>query len=146
MLWALGVPFAFVLIAAVCDLRKRIIPDWVSILLGVWAVAALVLGLQEAGWLSVLGGCVVAFLLGLLLFALGGLGGGDVKLLTALGAALGFLNFFGLLFWVALAGGGLALVAKLRKQREFAYVPAIALGYVLFLLWQLGSAYASATP
>ena len=41
------------------------------------------------------------------------------------------------LCFVALLGGGLALLAKLRGWREVAYAPAIAGGYLclLVLLW-----------
>jgi prepilin peptidase CpaA len=123
-----------VLVATVCDLRRRLIPDWIAVALVAWAVTATAFGLNAVGWWSLLGGFAVALLLGVVLFALGGLGGGDVKLLAGLGAALGLFAFFGLLFWVAIAGGILALVAACRGQRELAYVPAMALGFALFLL------------
>jgi Flp pilus assembly protein protease CpaA len=68
------------------------------------------------------------------LFQLGGLGGADVKLISALGAAFGLRNEITLLFYVAVAGAILALIAKFRGQREFAYAPAIALGTLMMIL------------
>ena len=77
-------------------------------------------------------GLTVAFLLGALLFRLGGMGGGDVKLLAAVGAALGLPGFASALLYMSVAAGVLALVARVRKQREIAFVPAILAGTCLF--------------
>jgi prepilin peptidase CpaA len=53
------------------------------------------------------------FLLGFLLFARGAMGGGDVKLLTALSLWAGPHYFPSLILTIALAGGGLALAILL---------------------------------
>jgi len=42
------------------------------------------------------------------------------------------------LFWMALAGGLLALIAMARGQRDYAYGPAIAAGYLGYLIWPFG--------
>ena len=52
------------------------------------------------------------------LFYLGGLGGGDVKLMAALGAVVGPMALLCDLFWMALAGGLLALVANLAGKES----------------------------
>src|SRR5262245_5363545 len=85
----LWIPFALVVVATVVDLRRREIPDWISLLLLAWAVVATAFKIHPVGWLSLLGGLALGFVLSTVWFALGGLGAGDVKLLTALGAALG---------------------------------------------------------
>ena len=72
--------------------------------------------------------CFSASLTSAAVFYLGGLGGADVKLVAALGAAVGPVSLLCVLFWTALAGGLLALAAKSRGKRDFAYVPAIAAG------------------
>jgi len=89
---------------------------------------------HRVGWFDLFLGLAVGFAAGAILFALGGLGGGDVKLLAALGAILGFKGELGVLFYMALAGAVLALLARLRKQREYAYAPAIAIGLLAFIL------------
>ncbi len=127
VLW-LWLPLGFVLVATVYDLRSREIPDWISLLLLAWAVLATAFRLHPIGWLSLLGGLAIGFVLSLLWFVLGGLGAGDVKLLAALGAALGHVGVLFTLFWIALAGGVLGLVALSRGKRDLAYGPAIALG------------------
>ena len=50
------------------------------------------------------------------LFVLRGLGGGDVKLMGAMGAWLGTSMIFGVAFYTALAGGALALVLIVRHR------------------------------
>jgi len=49
-------------------------------------------------------------------FLMGGMGGGDVKLLAALGCWLGPAGVFSLFVYGALAGGGIALVMVLKKS------------------------------
>jgi prepilin peptidase CpaA len=131
MLW---VPLGIVIAAAILDLRQREIPDAISVALLVWAVVATVLGWSGHGWLSLTFGLGMGLSIGLGLFWLGGFGGGDAKVLAALGATLGARDLFSLLFYVALAGGVLAVVALVRRQRDIAYVPAIALGFLAFVI------------
>lgn len=128
------IPFLFVLWATVHDLKTREIPDAISWSLLVWAIVATALGLDDVGRASRLGGLAIGLVLGGLFFALGGLGGGDVKLIAALGAALGYAAILPALFWIAIAGGMLSLVALLRGRRDLAYLPAIALGLLMFLV------------
>jgi prepilin peptidase CpaA len=129
-------PLLPVLVAVVYDLRSREVPDWIPLVLLGWALLATALGWHEIGWWELLGGLGLAFACTIVLFALGGLGGGDVKLTTALGANLGAIGFLQCFLCVALAGGLLALVAMIRGKRNLAYVPAIALGLILYLAWR----------
>jgi prepilin peptidase CpaA len=66
------------------------------------------LGFSAAGW-------VVGLLMFLPLFALRGLGGGDVKLMAALGAWIGPGPAVWLALFAALAGGPLALLVAASK-------------------------------
>lgn len=79
-------------------------------------------------------GVLLGFTLGLGLYQLGGLAGGDVKLIACLGAVLGWRSELAVLFYVALFGGLLALVARWRKQTEYPYAPAIALGLLAYIV------------
>lgn len=109
------------IIAALCDLRSRRIPDWLT-------MPAVILGLVLSltyGAHSLAGAVVaVVFLAGLLAMfaAAGGMGWGDVKLMAAVGALLGwplgswFLVFYALLF-TTLAGGILGVVVAFHKGR-----------------------------
>lgn len=122
------------LLATVYDLRSREIPDWISVAILILTVLTLATGQHPRGWSGAVGGLGLASLIGLGAFAIGFLGGGDVKLLASIGALLGPLGWLGMLFWIAFAGGSLAVVAALRGQRDYAYAPAIAVGFSVVAL------------
>ena len=136
--FVLLVPLALLAIASWHDLRTREIPDWIAILLVLTAVVAAALGLANIRWWMVLAGGALGLGVGFLLFRYANFGGGDAKLLAAVGALLGPVGLMFLLFWMALAGGVLALVALLRGQRDYAYGPAIAAGYAAYLVYPAG--------
>jgi prepilin peptidase CpaA len=115
---------AFVISAAACwfDVRTRRIPNRLTFpaaALGLIA-ATVTQGGHGAVWSAA--GFLVGLAIFFPLFALRGLGGGDVKLMGALGAWLGTSVIFGVAFYTAIAGGVLALVliAKHRYGRQMA--------------------------
>jgi prepilin peptidase CpaA len=118
----------------VFDVRSRQIPDTLSVCLLVLAFIATGFHLHRVGWLDLVLGLSLGFMVGLILFRLGGFGGGDVKLLASLGAVLGFKAELGVMFYIAVLGGVFALIAGLRREREFPYAPAIALGLLAFIV------------
>lgn len=128
--WVPLVPLAA---AALVDLRSREVPDWIPVSLLVWSVLATTAGWAR-GWTPLLLGLTCGIALAFLLFRFASFGGGDVKLLAALGAACGWPDFALLLYYSAIAGGLLALVALLRGHRDLAYAPALALGFTALLM------------
>lgn len=131
MFWA---GLAVIAAATIYDLKSREIPDLFPVVLLLLAIAACALGWTGVGWASAGIGLALALVLGLALFRTGGFGGGDVKLLVGLGALLGPKAFFLALLHIGLAGGVLSVIALIRGQKELAYGPAIALGFLVFLL------------
>lgn len=109
--WAL---VAVLAIAVYTDWRWRRIYNWLTLpafLIG------LVLSAVFGGWdgfLASLGGAGTAFAVFLLLFLFGGMGGGDLKLMTAIGAWLGFPLILVDMIYVALAGGVLGVAFALQ--------------------------------
>jgi prepilin peptidase CpaA len=101
------------LVACVTDVRSRRIPNVLTF--GSAAAALLAHGL--VGGFSGLGTSAGGWLLGtglfLPFFALGGMGGGDVKLLAALGAWLGPRDVFWVAIYSSIAGGVLAVAVAL---------------------------------
>jgi prepilin peptidase CpaA len=98
-----------VVLAAISDARSRTVPNWLT-------VAGAVTGVALHSWLSGWGGLKVSllglglgFLIFLPLFALRGMGGGDVKLMAAIGAMAGVSNTFVIFILTAVLGGLLAL-------------------------------------
>ncbi len=108
---------AVVLIAAGCDIRSRNIPNWLS-LGGV--LIGLALHPYLSGWTGLkfsASGFGLAVLMFVPLFVLRWLGGGDVKLMAAVGALAGAGNLFIIFIMDAILGGAVALIAVLFKKR-----------------------------
>jgi len=101
---------ALLVVACLSDLRTRRIPN----VLTFSAVACALLfhlvtgGPSAAGWSLV--GCLLGIALFLPMFALRGMGAGDVKLLAAVGAWLGPSQVAGVALAASLAGGVIAIV------------------------------------
>jgi len=124
-------------VATATDLRSRRVPDWVPVCLGLAAVTGVIAQRALAVWPLLAWGGVLGLGVGICLFAAGAMGGGDVKLLTALGLACGAPLFVFTLFHTAIAGGVLALVAAAAGRREIPYVPAISVGFAV-AAWRAG--------
>src|SRR5262250_53768 len=107
---------AVAILACVSDLRTRRIPN--ALTFGA-AIVAVSIHSALGGVNGLLIG-VVGWLVGIALFfpffALGGLGGGDVKLLGAIGACLGPASIVFVGFYTAIAGGMLAVIVALRSR------------------------------
>jgi Flp pilus assembly protein protease CpaA len=129
------VPLLILIPAAVIDVKTREVPEVFPMTLLGWAMIATGFQLHDVGWASLLGGLVIGLGLSGVFFSLGGIGGGDVKLIAALGAVLGHAAIFQALFWIALSGGALALAALARGRRDLAYLPAIVIGLSISILW-----------
>lgn len=108
---------ATVLIAAATDIRKREIPNWLTLSA---ILAGLVAHPVLSGWeglkLSMVG-FLVAALVFLPLFVLRFLGGGDVKLMGAIGAMAGYQNLFVVFLLDAMLAGVAAVVLIVVRGR-----------------------------
>ncbi|MEM6828227.1 MAG: prepilin peptidase [Pseudomonadota bacterium] len=131
------------IVAAISDIRERKIANWLNIAIAAgaplfwfasgmafWPDMAIQLGLAFVVFWAFAG-----------LFALGWLGGGDVKLLGALALWLTPMSFLNLLLVMAFVGGGIAVAFVIRRviwkpktQGTLPYGVAITAG----ALWVLG--------
>jgi len=142
LLGALAIALVF---AAFTDIRRRQIDNWLNA--GIVAVAPLFwwacgLSLIDIGWQMAL--ALVTLLALAVLFALRAMGGGDVKLLTALALWIRPLLFVKLLTIMAVAGGVLTLAFALwyiaRRNRDRIAIPyGIAIAFAG--LWVLAVDY-----
>jgi prepilin peptidase CpaA len=99
-------------IAAAFDSWKYIIPNAITVgLIALFVVTALLLPYDMGwrDWLSHLGAAGAVLTGGAVLFAFNKMGGGDVKLMTAVAFWAGFEYLADLLLYIALAGGALAV-------------------------------------
>ena len=105
-------------IAAFSDIRARRIPNWLT-LSGVIAGFGMNAFLYE-GWpgLSLsLGGLAVGFGVYFVLYLLRAMGAGDVKMMAAVGAMVGFRDWIGIFLLTALIGGVAALALVTARGR-----------------------------
>ena len=79
----------FATIALVTDLKRRRIPNWLTVTATVLGISWNLSEQGTAGLLMSLGGFATGFGILLVLWLIGGGGGGDVKLMGAVGAWLG---------------------------------------------------------
>jgi prepilin peptidase CpaA len=141
------------LAAMIDDLARRQIANWIPL-------AALAAGfgwqMGQSGLRGLLYagiGTVAGFAVFLIFYLLGGMGGGDVKLMAGFGALLGFHRLVEAALWTAGLGGLIAMgflgVRAVRRalgwttsstakegqdQESIPYAPAIALGVWLSLV------------
>lgn len=105
---------AVLAIAVYTDWRWRRIYNWLTLpalLIGL-VLSLIFAGTQ--GLLMSLAGAGTAFVVFLLLFVFGGMGGGDLKLMTAIGAWLGFPLILIDMAYVAIAGGVLGILFAMQ--------------------------------
>jgi prepilin peptidase CpaA len=129
------IPLTLTFVAVIHDLRTREVPDWISMAVFVGGVIATALGYGAATWSSFALATVVATVIGVTLFALGGWGGADVKMLAALAGWLGLGGLLAVMFWMAIAGAALAIVYRARGATTLPYIPAIAVGLLIHIVW-----------
>lgn len=133
------------LIAAFTDLRRRQIDNWLTAVVALaaplfWFAAGL--GLPEIGYQVAVAVATLIVLAGL--FALGAMGGGDVKLLTALALWFEPMWFLKLIIIMAIAGGVLTLVlgawhVTRRRKHKLAIPYGIAISFAG--LWVIAAQY-----
>ena len=143
--------------SALVDLRIRRVPNPLNIGIAALGVALAASGHGSVGLWLALEGCAVGLLAMLPGYLIGATGGGDVKLVAAMGTLLGPRGVLFAVLYTAVAGGLLAVIVATRRRRlrgtmertaalictrganaaeiehgssdnRFAYAPAIALG------------------
>lgn len=99
--------------AAWFDVRENRIPNVLT--LGTLILALALRAAGQAGLVDGLAGAGIAFGIALPFFLVGGLGGGDAKLLAAVGALVGLDRVFTALFLTAVVGGAMGIFMMLKK-------------------------------
>ena len=154
MTWLVVLAIIFGVLASGEDLWRRRVSNPIAVgafLSGLVANTVLE-GLRGAG--NALAGSLVGFVIFLAFYLLGGMGGGDVKLMAGFGAILGVERILIAAIMAALIGGlmalGYLLVKVVRRwvlppgvtsgsgfKDSIPYAPAISLGVVLSFLSEL---------
>ena len=112
-----------VIVAGLHDLTTMKIPNWISglLILGFFP-AALVAGVPLTEMAIALGVGFAALLVGMGMFALRWIGGGDAKLMASACLWLGWTGVAPFLLFTALAGGGFCLLLIAARSQLQPYV------------------------
>ena len=123
------------LLAAMIDLRTFRIPNLITMPFAIGALTYYGVRYGYAGLLFSLAGFGVGLLLLLVPYMLGGLGGGDVKLLGMAGAFLGPRAVVSAFFFIAIVGGIYAVgVLLLHRKSLHNLFPAMLTEFYEFIL------------
>ncbi len=120
--WALVVLGVLVVTAAGADLKLKRVPNWltypaiVAALAGHWATGGLGLKGERLGLAGSLAGLAAGFLPMLLCWLAGGLGGGDAKLMAAVGALGGWEFAISVMLYSFMAAALMGLVVMVRRR------------------------------
>ncbi|SFS95866.1 prepilin peptidase [Marininema halotolerans] len=119
-------------VAVWTDLSFKVIPNRLTIPAGVHFLGLSII--KGEGWASLMSALVCGgFLLLIALLSKGGVGGGDIKLATAAGAALGFpsalAGLFSSLFLGGLAAAIFLLIGRVGKGFALPFAPFILGGF-----------------
>lgn len=148
------VSLAVGLSASVEDLARRRVSNWIPVTA---AAAGVGIHIYANGWrgaLSATLGLVAGFFVFLVFYLLGGMGGGDVKLMAGFGAIVGVERLLPAALWTAGIGGMIACAvlaaracqrwrragdkaggpAQTERDKSIPYAPAIAMGALLSLV------------
>lgn len=146
-LWPAGLTL-LLLIGAISDVRERRLANWLSLVLLAFGLAHgfSLGGIEALGWHGA--HAVIALLVGMAIFAIGVIGGGDAKFYAGMAAYFPLSLGLDLLFWVAISGGLLVIgwmilrraIRSAKAQPDglhakFPYGVAIATG-ALIVAWQ----------
>jgi prepilin peptidase CpaA len=131
------------------DLTRRRISNWTS---GGALIAGLILHFVQKGWTGAmhsLFGSAIGFGVFLIFYLLGGMGGGDVKLMAGFGALLGDARILPAALLAAASGGLMAMIYLAvravarrlsggeRAGESIPYAPAITAGAWLALVFEM---------
>ena len=139
LLAILGVFPALVIVGGLYDLTTMRIPNWISLaLIAVFFPAALLAGVAPMDIAVHVGVAVAALLVGMAMFALNWIGGGDAKLLAASCLWMGASGVLPFLLLTGVAGGAFCLLLMSARRYYPLFSPAAPQPWVANLMQPKG--------
>ncbi|QDT35404.1 prepilin peptidase [Thalassoglobus polymorphus] len=134
-MWLMLIPITLCVEAVYHDVKRREIPDSVNARILLTALLVTCLTWHSVTLADALIGMLIGFFAVLPFTLKDGIGGGDLKLVAALGAWLGGGATLGFLFWSAMCGMVMAITTHLLGRKDFPFAPAIASGFLIAICW-----------
>ncbi len=127
--WSVWLVAFTLVVAAVIDGMYLKVPNWLTIpmIISGWAFSFAVAGWSGLGWSFL--GSIVGLILLLIVYSIGGMGAGDVKLLAGIGAWLHVEHTFWIFIATTIVGGIMALAmiaASGRWRKHFGQIKMIS--------------------
>lgn len=107
----------FVIIAAYFDLKERKIPNKITFPAMIWGIVFLTVISGLKGLQTGIVGCLFGFAVFFIPFAMGFMGGGDVKMMAAIGSMLGWHQSALVVVYTAITGGIIVIVMAIYKKQ-----------------------------
>ncbi|SFE15344.1 Prepilin signal peptidase PulO (type II secretory pathway) [Peptostreptococcaceae bacterium pGA-8] len=132
---------------SICDIKERIVPDQLIILLAISGLGFIpFMNSWTDGVLGIIGGfslmMAMAFL-GKLLYKKVGVGGADIKIMSAVGLIVGFKGVLSIFIMMALIGAlqvvYLTVKKRIGKETTIAMVPHVAIAFAIYIgfMWNI---------
>jgi prepilin peptidase CpaA len=115
--WTIWMVSVVLIVAAAIDGYKLKVPNWITfpLIISGWIYGGIAGGWEGLG--ASLAGTAVGLALLMPLYAIGGMGAGDVKLLAGVGAWVGTSVTFGAFVFSAIVGGVIAVAMVLWRRK-----------------------------
>lgn len=117
------------LLAAMTDLKKRIIPDWTWISILLIGIVSAFLSPTPALYERIAGSLIPGLCLLLLAVKHGGVGGGDIKLTAAAGFCFGLTALALILFFASIPA---FIYAAVTRQRSIPLAVFLCIGFFIY--------------
>ena len=117
--WGVIAAFCTLLLtAALTDIVRRRIPNWIVIALTVLYVSAVVLRVAPSTWLSGLGAAAIVLAVTYAIYHFGVFGAGDAKLFSVVALFMGLTNLAKFALLTVLIGGLMAVGALILRPKR----------------------------
>ena len=129
--------FTLIILAMFFDLTQKKIPNLITFPVIIWALLSYTVFGGFEGIKFTIFGFVVGFVLYLIPFILGGMGAGDVKMMAAIGALMGWLFIVKTAIASGLVGGVMVIIYLIYKKQfvsTFKKILGVIMRPILFAL------------